>query len=218
MCLQVFGLTGGIASGKSTVAEFWRRRRLPVIDADALAKSVVAPGTEGLAEIVSVFGARVLRPDGTLDRAQVAARVFAEIDARRKLEAIIHPRIQAALEAHSSRLRDAGAPLACYDAPLLFEGGRAEKFRPLVVVDVPPETQMKRATARDAQSAEAIRARIHAQLPSTVKVRMADYVISNNGDLWHLSVLARDVLKQICERLGVDPTHYDWSEQWIPHS
>src|SRR5580658_10202629 len=130
-CMRVFGLTGGIASGKSTVAARFAARGVPVLDADAFAREVVAIGTEGLAEVVAAFGAGVLFPDGSLDRKALAAIVFADETSRRRLQAITHPRIAALTATRTAEL--AGRePLACYEAALLVENGLADAFRPLV--------------------------------------------------------------------------------------
>src|SRR3954454_20369681 len=129
--MLLFGLTGGIASGKSTVAGRWKARGLPVIDADALAREVVAPGTEGLAELVQAFGSGIVAPDGTLDRKRLAALAFRDAVARSRLEAITHPRIANASAELAARLRAEGEPLACYEAALLVERGLSTVFRPL---------------------------------------------------------------------------------------
>jgi dephospho-CoA kinase len=210
MGLRVFGLTGGIASGKSSVAAFWRSHRLPVIDADELARQVVAPGTEGLAEVVQFFGTQALLTDGTLDRVRVAGLVFESAEARRALEAITHPRIHTVLEKRLSMLQGLGEPLACYEAPLLIETGRADRYRPLVVVTASPETQLKRAALRDAHTEATVTARINAQLSIAKKVELADFVICNDSNLQELESRAKDTLRQICERFAIDFSCYDW--------
>ena len=134
MAIQVFGLTGGIATGKSTVATQWRGRRLPVVDADALAREIVAPGTKGFDAVAQLMGPEVVRADGSLDRARIASRVFADTEARRDLESLLHPLIQAALGDRTLALERQGEALLCYEAPLLVEVGRADVYRPLVVV------------------------------------------------------------------------------------
>src|SRR5262245_43773134 len=127
----VFGLTGGIATGKSAVAARWRARGLAVIDADQIARDVVKPNTEGLAAVVAAFGPGVLLPDGSLNRKKMADLAFADEVARKRLEALLHPRI-AVLSAERTREAEAaGHPLACYEAALLVERGLAETFRPL---------------------------------------------------------------------------------------
>lgn len=179
--MRVFGLTGGIASGKSTVAALLRELGAPVVDADALAREVVAPGSPGLAEIVARFGDQVLLPDGQLDRKQVGALVFGDDEARQALEAITHPRIAAAGQERLAALRAAGEPVAFYEAALIVEKGLQRGLDGLVVVAVPEPVQIERLRARDGIDAEAARARIRAQLPLADKVAAATHVIDNAG-------------------------------------
>jgi dephospho-CoA kinase len=203
--MYVFGLTGGIATGKSTIAAHWVQRGLPVVDADDLARLVVAPGSDGLREVVGLLGTDVLMADGSMNRSAVAATVFADPDARRALEAITHPRIQAALRTRLTTLESQGAALVCYEAPLLVEAGRADEYRPLVVVVAPESAQLERAARRDAADEESLRARIAAQFPMEEKARAADFVISNSGSMNELVIEAERVLDQICKHLGIDP-------------
>lgn len=207
MPLRVFGLTGGLGSGKSTVAARLRQRGVPVIDADALAREVVAPGSPGLAEVVAAFGAGVLR-DGGLDRARVANIVFGDPAARRRLEAITHPRIQALRDACLAELDAAGEPLACYEVPLLFERGLDSSLRPVVVVDVPEAVQIERARRRDQATEAMVKARLDAQLPLGEKAARADYVIDNSGSVAATEAATDRVLWELCARLGVDATRY----------
>ncbi|AUX43032.1 dephospho-CoA kinase [Sorangium cellulosum] len=202
MGLVLFGLTGGLGSGKSTVAARFRAQGLPVIDADALARDVVAKGTEGLAEVVRALGPEVLLPDGSLDRARVAAVVFADEAKRRQLNAIVHPRIAALTAERAAALEARGEPLACYEAALLVENRIADVFRPLVVVAVPEEVQIARAMARDGATEGQVRARLAAQRPLADKVAVADYVIDNAGDRAATERQADDVLAAIRARFG----------------
>lgn len=203
MAIRVFGLTGGLASGKSAVARMLRDRKVPVIDADLLAREVVAKGSEGLAEIVKLFGDEVLLPDSSMDRAKVAERVFSDPEKRRALNHIVHPRIAALSAQRIQELDAAGEPLACYEAALLVENGLADAFRPLVVVIVPDETQVQRAMARDAATEAQVRARIEAQLPLSAKVAAADFVIDNGGDLAATERRVDEVLAAIRARFSV---------------
>lgn len=207
MPLRVFGLTGGLGSGKSTVAARLRQRGVPVIDADALAREVVAPGSPGLAEVVAAFGAGVLR-DGGLDRARVANIVFGDPAARQRLEAITHPRIQALRDTRLAELTAAGEPLACYEVPLLFERGLDSSLRPVVVVSVPEPVQIERARRRDQATEAMVRARLDAQLPLAEKAARADYVIDNSGSLATTEAATDRVLWELCARLGVDASRY----------
>lgn len=208
MGFVLFGLTGGLASGKSSVAARWKARGLAIIDADVMAREIVAPGTSGLSEIVAAFGPGVLLPDGSLDRKQVGGIVFADPDARKKLELITHPRIAAAMIKRAGELEEADEPLGCYEAPLLVERGFADLCRPLVVVSIDEPTQIARAMARDLLTEAEVRARLAAQLPLAAKVAVADYVIDNGGDLATLLTKADDVLDVICKKAGVDPARY----------
>lgn len=207
MPLRVFGLTGGLGSGKSTVAARLRQRGVPVIDADALAREVVAPGSPGLLEVVAAFGAGVLR-DGGLDRARVANIVFGDPAARQRLEAITHPRIHALRNTRLAELTAAGEPLACYEVPLLFERGLDSSLRPVVVVSAPEPVQIERARRRDQATEAMVRARLDAQLPLAEKVARADYVIDNAGSLAATEAATDRVLWELCARLGVDASRY----------
>ncbi len=210
--MHVFGLTGGIASGKSTVAGRLRARGIPVIDADELAREVVAPGSEGLRAIVETFGTGVLGPGGALDRKALARIAFSDIAARKKLEGITHPRItRLALERAQEHAR-AGEPLACYEAALIVENGMADAFRPLVVVACPEDVQVARVRARDGASAEDALARIRAQKPLSEKVAVADHVIDTSGSMEESAKRTEEVLRAICEKLGVDPRRYRFGE------
>mgnify|MGYP001237759527 CR=1 FL=1 len=207
--MHLFGLTGGIASGKSAVAARLRERGVPVIDADQLAREAVAPGTAGLGAIVELFGKDILREDGTLDRKKLAASVFADEEKRKALNAIVHPEVTRLTFKEASRLRDAGEPLACYEAALIVENGVADAFRPLVVVSAPEDVQVARAVARDASTPEDVRARIRAQMPLAEKVAAADFVIDNTGSLAELERRTDEVLAAICARLNVNPEIYE---------
>jgi dephospho-CoA kinase len=202
--LHLFGLTGGLASGKSTVAARFRARGLPVIDADELAREVVRPGSDGNEAVVKAFGPSVRLPDGTLDRPHLASIVFGDPEKRRLLNSILHPRIGALTAEKAAALDAAGHRLACYEAALLVENGLADAFRPLVVVAAPEAVQIARATARDAASEDQVRARIAAQLPLATKIAAADYVIENAGDRAEAERLADEVLNAIRRKLGLD--------------
>ncbi len=201
--MHLFGLTGGIASGKSSVAARFRARGLPVIDADRVAREVVEPKTPGFEEVVARFGQELVLPDGTLDRKALGARVFEDDAARRDLNAILHPKIAARTMEHAAKLAAAGHRLACYEAALLVENGVADAFRPLVVVAAPEAAQAARAAARDAQSIAEAELRIRAQMPLADKVRAADFVIDNDGTPADLEAKADVTLDAIADRLGL---------------
>jgi dephospho-CoA kinase len=175
------GLTGGIATGKSTVSDIFRRLGCVVIDADQLAREVVAPGEPALAAVVRDFG-DVRAPDGTLDRKKLAAIVFADPTRRLRLEGILHPAIRARLDARLEVLaRDGFDGIVLFDAPVMIESGGYKHMDRLVVVATDEATQRARLVARDADAADGER-RIASQMPLAEKVKLADYVIDNSGD------------------------------------
>jgi dephospho-CoA kinase len=206
--VHLFGLTGGIASGKSTVAARLKAHGVPVIDADELAREVVAPGTDGLRAIVETFGEGVLDATGALDRKALARIVFVDEVARRRLNAITHPRIGQRTADLADELRRAGEPLGCYEAALLVENGVADVFRPLVVVSCPPEVQVERVRVRDDASRADAMARIAAQKPLAEKVAVADFVIDTDGPVERSAQRTDEVLRAICVKLGIDPARY----------
>jgi dephospho-CoA kinase len=178
---RIIGLTGGIASGKSTVSAMLRELGAHVIDADQVAREVVAPGTPALAEIQARFGPAVLHEDGALDRKKLGAIVFADPDARRALERITHPRIAAATQQEIARLAAAGVDPVIYDAALIVENRLYTWMQGLIVVSVPPEVQVARLMIRDDIDEAAAQARIAAQLSLAEKVAVATHVIDNSG-------------------------------------
>jgi dephospho-CoA kinase len=206
--VHLFGLTGGIGSGKSTVAARLRGHGLPLIDADELAREVVAPKTDGLREVAETFGEGVLEPSGALDRKALGRLVFSDETARRKLNAITHPRIAARARALAAELASKGEPLACYEAALIVENGLADAFRPLVVCACPEEVQVTRVRAREGISREDALARIRSQKPLEEKVALADYVIDTSASLEDNARQTDRVLGEICARLGVDFGRY----------
>lgn len=186
-------VTGGIATGKSYVVRRLREAGVPVVDADVLAHEAVAPGSEGLAAVAARFGAAMLTSTGALDRARLAAVVFADRAARRDLERIIHPIVQRRTEEFFAALPP-GTPLAVADIPLLFEVGREGEFDKVVVVACPPDTQVARVMARDGLSDDAARLRLGAQLPIDEKVRRAHYVIRTDGTYGDTDAQVAEVL------------------------
>jgi dephospho-CoA kinase len=197
------GLTGGIASGKSTVARFLENAGAAVVDADRVARDVVAVGSEGLAEVARVFGPEVLASDGSLNREAVAGVVFADDAARARLQAILHPRIGRRSAQLIEELRASDATYVVYDAPLLVEVGAHENLDALIVVAAGTEAQIARAAARDRVAPEVIARRMAAQLPLERKLEVADYVISNDGSLAELELRTRQVHAEIVARFGL---------------
>jgi len=186
------GLTGGIATGKSTVSEILARLGAVLVDADQLAREVVAPGEPALAEVVREFG-DVLRPDGTLDRKKLAAIVFAEPSRRKRLEAILHPAIRARFDARLDALtREGFEGIVVFDAPVMIESGGYKNMDRLIVVVTDEATQRARLVARDADAADGER-RIASQMPLAEKAKLADYVIDNTGDRAATEARTREV-------------------------
>jgi dephospho-CoA kinase len=181
MKTRVIGLTGGIASGKSLVARQLAELGLPVVDADALARAVVAPGQPAFSDIVRAFGPDVVAADGSLDRKRVAEIAFADADKRRQLNAATHPRIAALGQQRIAELSAAGAPVVIYEAALLVENGVHRVLDGLIVVKATPEQQLARAAARDGNGEAAARARIASQLSLEAKLAAATHVIDNSG-------------------------------------
>jgi dephospho-CoA kinase len=206
--VHLFGLTGGIASGKSTAAARLRARHVPVVDADALAREVVAPGTEGLSALVLAFGREILDPVGALDRKKLAGIAFSDPAARMRLNAITHGRIAERTRLRAAELAASGEPLACYEAALIVENGLADAFRPLVVVACPEHLQIARARARDGISESEARDRVRAQKPLADKIAVADFVIDTSGT-FDATYLATDaVLRAVCAHTGVEAARY----------
>lgn len=200
--MRVIGLTGGIATGKSTFSALLRARGAPVVDADALARAVVEPGTPTLAQIVRAFGPELLQPDGTLDRKRLGDRVFADAAARRRLEAITHPAIRGAMVAETLRLAAEGHALVFYDAPLLYEVGLDSILDAVVVVWAPPDVQRRRLVERDGLSPAEADARLAAQLPVDDKAARADVVVENAGAEGELGAKADRLLADLRQGLG----------------
>jgi dephospho-CoA kinase len=200
--LRLIGLTGGIATGKSTFADALRARGVPVVDADALARAVVAPGSPALAEIVRTFGPDVLDGQGGLDRRRLGARVFSDPKMRRRLEAITHPAIREAMGAETAGLARAGHPIAFYDAPLLYEVGLDSAVDSVVVVYAPREAQLARLAARDGASAADAEARLAAQWPVDEKAARADFLVDNTGGVGDLGPKADRLLADLRRGLG----------------
>jgi len=181
--MRVIGLTGGIASGKSTAARTLAELGARVVDADAIAREIVAPGQPALAEIVRAFGREMLLPDGTLDRKRLGAVIFADADKRRALNAITHPRIAMETQARLGRLREEGVPVAVYEAALLVENRVHEALDGLIVVVCDEAAQLARLMGRDGYSEADARARIAAQAPVAEKVKAATWVVDTSGPL-----------------------------------
>jgi dephospho-CoA kinase len=180
--IRVVGLTGGIASGKSTVSRMLRQLGAQIVDADVVAREVVEPGTEGLRAVEARFPG-VVGADGRLDREKLGARVFGNDEERRALNAILHPRIQMQVVRHVEDLARAGETLAIYDAPLIVENQLHHLLDGVILVAVPPEVQVQRLIARNGYSPKEAQQRIAAQLPLEEKKKVSTWVIDNSGSL-----------------------------------
>lgn len=176
---MLIGLTGGIGSGKSLVAELLAAHGATIIDADVLAREVVARGTPGLASVAERFGGEVLLPDGSLDRAALGRIVFADPAARRDLEAIVHPAVRARAAALTAAAPSGAVVVQVI--PLLVETGQQRSFDSVVVVDVEPEVQLSRIMLRDGLSEQEATARLRAQASRQARLEAADVVLDNNG-------------------------------------
>jgi dephospho-CoA kinase len=179
------GLTGGIGSGKSTVARMLEERGAVVFDADLLAREAVEPGTRGHAAVIERFGADVLAPGGALDREALASIVFADPSARRDLEQIVHPEVRRLFAEGSEAYRDTDR-IVVFSAPLLVETGMHTAFEILVVVSATVVTQIERLMRQRGMSEAAIRARIDAQAPLEDKAAVADFLVDNGGTIAEL--------------------------------
>ena len=180
--MRLYGLTGGIASGKSTVSAIFREAGIPVIDADELAREVVEPGQPALAEIAARFPG-TLTAEGTLDRAKLGALIFKDPAERAALGAITHPRIQALALERTTALAVAGAPAAIYDAALLIENKLHEALNGVILVSCPPEVQLARLMARNALTEEQAQQRIDSPMSLEQKRPFATWLIDNGGSL-----------------------------------
>ena len=171
-------LTGGIASGKTTVANLFAELGVPVIDTDVIAREVVEPGEPALAAVVDAFGPDVLGPDGRIDRRRLRERIFADPGARRRLEGILHPAIRQEMERRS---REIGGAYQILVIPLLAEGGRRDHVDRVLLVDVPEALQVERLTSRDGVTPEQAQASLNAQVTRAERLAMADDIVRNTG-------------------------------------
>lgn len=179
----IVGLTGGIASGKSTVSSMFQELHIPVVDADQLSREVVKPGEEAYEKIVSHFGTTILKKDKTLNRKKLGAIVFADENKRKRLNQIVHPAIrQRMLQQRDAYVRD-NYPCVVLDIPLLFENKLMHYVDKIIVVYVDEDIQLQRLISRDGFSETEAKQRVNSQLPLKDKVLLADAVIDNNGTI-----------------------------------
>ena len=196
------GLTGGVATGKSTVSAMFAALGCLIIDADRLAREVVEPGQPAHTQIVSAFSRGVLRPDGGIDRKALGAVVFADPAARARLESITHPAIRARVRARLAELTAAGFDgIVILDAPVMVESGDSRDVDRLVVVTADEPAQVARQQARDGLGADDARRRIRSQMPLDEKARLADYLIDNSGELAATEARVREVRRALGQEL-----------------
>lgn len=194
---RVVGLTGGIASGKSTVSSMFRDLGVLVIDADVVARDVVRPGSDALRDIEDEFGPSVILPSGELDRDALGKIIFSDPSARTKLNGFTHPRIAMEMLRQAAEAGAEGHPFVIYDAALIVENGLHHALGGLIVVAAAPEVQLARIQDRDGLSAEDAQKRIDAQLPLSKKIEVADWVIHNDGTLDETRAQVLDVFHQL---------------------
>lgn len=195
--MKWIGLTGGIGSGKSTVAKYLTSKGFQIIDADLLAHEVTQVGEEGLDRIARTFGQKILKPDGSLDRKALAAQVFSDAEKLKQLEALLHPLIQERARQKQKQLKSQGVDLAFYDVPLLYEKNLQNQFDKVIVVNASDANRLQRLLKRDGNSEAEIRNRMERQMTLAEKVRLADYVIENDGDVQHLQRQVDRILTEL---------------------
>ncbi len=181
---KIIGVTGGIASGKSSVSKWLISKGYPVIDADIAARKVVEPGMPALEEIKNVFGQDICLSDGTLDRKKLGSIVFTNSDKRQQLNQIVHPAVRKWMLEETEKALHEGKDLVFMDIPLLFESNLTHMVEGVILVYVKPEIQLMRLMARDHFTEEEALARIHAQMPIDDKKELADYIIDNSGEFY----------------------------------
>ena len=184
--MDIYGLTGGIGSGKSAAAAFFEAGGIPVVSADELSRVVVTPGSEGLGAVVAAFGEGVIGPDGELDRRKLGALVFKDPSARARLEAILHPRIRDCFQDVLAALEATGHSIVVYEVPLLFENNLDKQMKAVILVSAPEDQRIARVVARDKLAPEDVRARMAAQMDDKSRRARANHVLENDGDLEHL--------------------------------
>lgn len=178
---MIIGLTGSIATGKSTVSAMFQKKNIPVVDADQIAREVVEPGEEAYEQIVNHFGKDILFPDGTLDRKKLGSIVFENEAERLKLNSMIHPAIHKKMEDEKNKYIAHGHEAVVLDIPLLFEGKRKRTFDKILLVAVSEDVQLKRLMERDKIDEHDAQQRINSQMPIKDKIALADEVIYNDG-------------------------------------
>lgn len=201
--MKVIGLTGGIACGKSTVSSTFIANGIPTIDADIVARQVVAPGTPGLRAVIHCFGNEYLRPDGHLDRVALGNLVFKEKQYLKVLEEVLVPVIETEAMLQFNKLEDQGHRLAVWDAATIVENGNSARYRPLIVVACPQDVQIQRLMKRNGLTQEQAMDRISSQLSTEEKIKVADYVINSSGTIEDSINQTEAIIKELKDRFGL---------------
>jgi dephospho-CoA kinase len=205
--MAVYGLTGGIGAGKSTVCRLLQEHGLPVIAGDEVGRQVVEPGSTGLAAVVAAFGPDVLDSTGALNRRELGTLVFGDPARRRQLENIMHPLVKQRSQAIFAELTRNGAPIIVYESALLFETGRHREMHGTILVIASEAQRIARVQQRDGSTADDVRARLQAQMDETEKLRLADYILDNNGDMQDLLRQVQDLVVMLRHVAGLAPLH-----------
>ncbi|NLA58167.1 MAG: dephospho-CoA kinase [Firmicutes bacterium] len=201
---MVVGLTGGIASGKSTTAKFLKELGFVVLDADRYARDAVRPGTPGWQEIMEAFGSEYFHLDGELNRGKLGRLVFQDAAARQRLNEIVHPKVIAMMERDIQAAAEQGEALIFVDVPLLYEIGLDKRMDTVIVVNVDPEIQLQRLQQRDSLSREEAQRRVDSQMPLALKVQQAEYVIDNSGSIEETLSQVKKIVDELLARSAVD--------------
>ncbi|WP_088013422.1 dephospho-CoA kinase [Gottfriedia acidiceleris] len=194
---KIFGLTGSIASGKSTVSNFLKELNVPIVDADVIAKKVVEIGQPAYKKIIEAFGSEILLNSGEINRPLLGSIIFNNKEKRLQLNEIVHPEVRREMKQQADRYIKQGEPLVILDIPLLYEGNSIELVEKVIVVTVSEENQLKRLMNRNGLSKEDALLRIASQIPVKEKAARADYVINNNGDFEDTKRQVKDLLNKI---------------------
>lgn len=203
--MDIYGLTGGIGSGKSAAAAIFEECGVPVVSADELSRIVVTPGSEGLTAVVAAFGEGVLTPEGELDRRKLGAIIFKDPSQRARLEGILHPRIRDSFQDVLTALEATGQHLVVYEVPLLFENNLEKQMKAVILVSAPEDQRIARVMTRDKLNADDVRARMAAQMDDQTRRSKAQYVLENDGDLEHLRAQVEALLARIQPRKAAAP-------------
>lgn len=192
----IVGLTGGIASGKSTIAQLLKQRGFSIVDADIAARKVVEPGEKAYTEIVEEFGSDILLEDGSLDRGKLGSIVFENEEKRKKLNAIVHPAVRKKMKEWQEEELQTGKKTIILDIPLLFESKLTHLVERIIVVYVNEETQLKRLMERNGFTVEEAKSRISSQMPLREKLDLSDAVIDNNGTIEETEIQLDDLIEK----------------------